>query len=546
MFKTLYRCMRYMGMRSYCFIASVLSFSLVDCLCLVLQSYGLRGIIDGILCRDEAQFLTSMLLLAIRMLLWLLWAPLSAYLCDWASKKSVANLRLQLAEHIIHLPLRTHETIPEGSLLSIFTTGIDSLQTLYDGGIFFVINSFTTGLAAFVLMIILDWRFAVIVLVLNWSSILLARHAAHQLSIEGEKLSSVLTRYNTQLHALMRNLKHIHLLGREDYITKRYTEHTKEERSVRQQIGHMNARLPSIQQLISGSVTILVLIASVLLIVHDLSDIGSITALVGLKSASDALFIRLGGHWANMQSNLQQIRRIEEVQKLERERDEEYQEKHLSDESISCTIQGNSLSFAYEHEHVVLHNIDFVVNPNTITAIIGPNGSGKTTLAKILAGLYPPDHGYLIHKGSTNTIVSLSCIRESVAYIPQRTELFAGSIYENILMGRPDATKDDVIAAAKEAQADDFIQTLPQGYDTNLRDWGQNLSGGQRQRIMIARALLKESPILICDEITSALDEKTAEEILCTLRSLTSSRTIILITHSDHVLRYADHLIVLT
>jgi ATP-binding cassette, subfamily B, bacterial len=201
--------------------------------------------------------------------------------------------------------------------------------------------------------------------------------------------------------------------------------------------------------------------------------------------------------------------------------------------------------YAYAPDRPVLHGIDLSIAPGETVALVGRTGAGKTTLASLLLRFYDPAAGTIRLDGHDLRDLRLDWLRRQVGLVLQDPILFSASIAENILYGRPGATRPEVESAARRAQIHDFIRELPQGYDTLLGERGVNLSGGQRQRIALARAFLKDAPILILDEPTSALDAHTEEALLSALKDLMRARTTLIIAHRFSTVRLADRVVVL-
>ena len=203
------------------------------------------------------------------------------------------------------------------------------------------------------------------------------------------------------------------------------------------------------------------------------------------------------------------------------------------------------VSFAYNKGETILHDVSFSAKPGQAIALVGPSGAGKSTVASLLPRFYDVTEGAIFVDGHDVRDVTLASLREQVGIVPQETNLFNDTVYNNILYGRLDATRDEVIAAAKAANADEFIQQLPKGYDTQLGDRGVNISGGQRQRISIARAILKNPRILILDEATSALDTESERIVQEALDRLMVGRTSFVIAHRLSTIQNAAKIIVL-
>lgn len=213
--------------------------------------------------------------------------------------------------------------------------------------------------------------------------------------------------------------------------------------------------------------------------------------------------------------------------------------------SVEGNVEFRHVSFAYNKGETILHDVSFSAKPGQAIALVGPSGAGKSTVASLLPRFYDVTEGAIFVDGHDVRDVTLASLREQVGIVPQETNLFNDTVYNNILYGRLDATRDEVIAAAKAANADEFIQQLPKGYDTQLGDRGVNISGGQRQRISIARAILKNPHILILDEATSALDTESERIVQEALDRLMVGRTSFVIAHRLSTIQNAAKIIVL-
>jgi len=217
-------------------------------------------------------------------------------------------------------------------------------------------------------------------------------------------------------------------------------------------------------------------------------------------------------------------------------------------EPLACprgVVRFKNVGFAYIDDRYVLKNINLTFPAGKMTALVGPSGSGKSTMINLMMRLYDPKEGVIAIDGQDIKNVTFQSLRDHLSYVGQDTFLFEGSVYDNIAMGRAGATEEEVIEAAISANAHEFISKLPQGYQTNVGDNGGNLSGGQKQRISIARAMLRNSKILILDEATSALDAQSEALIRDALDRLTKGRTTIVIAHRLSTIANADKIVVM-
>lgn len=214
-------------------------------------------------------------------------------------------------------------------------------------------------------------------------------------------------------------------------------------------------------------------------------------------------------------------------------------------ERVRGTISYEHVDFGYRNRNLLLKDFCLQINAGATVGIVGATGSGKSTLMKLLLRLYPLSEGRICIDGQSINDLNLNDLRRSIALVSQEVYLFQGSVAANIAYGNPQATRQQVIAAAQQAEADGFIQGLPNGYDTMVGERGQRLSGGQRQRIALARAILKDAPILVLDEATAAVDNETEAAIQRSLLQITANRTTLVIAHRLSTVRHADHIVVL-
>lgn len=216
-----------------------------------------------------------------------------------------------------------------------------------------------------------------------------------------------------------------------------------------------------------------------------------------------------------------------------------------SPEPVSSEVVFEGVDFGYDSGRPVLSGVGFVANPGTVTALVGPSGSGKTTITRLIARFWDVDAGAVRIGGIDVRQLTTEALMSRLSLVFQDVYLFEGTILDNIRVGRRDASDDDVIAAGRAARVDEMVERLPDGWDTEVGEAGMNLSGGERQRVSIARAILKDAPIVLLDEATAALDP--ANEVLVTdaLRALSADKTVIVIAHRLHTVRHADQILVL-
>lgn len=243
------------------------------------------------------------------------------------------------------------------------------------------------------------------------------------------------------------------------------------------------------------------------------------------------------------QSARTQLRRVFDV--LDTQPEVSSKPGAVAPRTVRGKIDFSHVEFEYEPGRPVLRDVDLTVEPGTVVAVVGRTGAGKSTLASLLLRFYDPARGSISLDGRDLRDLPLDWLRAQMSIVLQDPILFSASIAENIAYARSGATREQVIAAARRAQADEFIRQLPEGYDSMLGERGVNLSGGQRQRLSLARAILKDSPVLILDEPTSALDAHTEKSLMAAIEELAHGKTTFLIAHRLSTVRIADLIVVM-
>lgn len=271
--------------------------------------------------------------------------------------------------------------------------------------------------------------------------------------------------------------------------------------------------------------------------------IGELLVIIAYVNQLQEPLEMIGEVFQSMQSSLVSAERVLEILDVEPDIQDRPGAKTLS--HVSGAIRFQSVSFGYEPERLVLHDVDLDVKPGQIVAIVGPTGAGKTTMASLVNRFYDPLSGRVMLDGQDLRELTIRTLRDNIALVLQESLLFTGTIRDNIAYGRPEADQDEIIDCARAANAHDFITGLPNGYNTEVGERGVRLSGGERQRIAIARAFLKNAPVLILDEPTSSVDARTEAVILEALDRLMEGRTVFVIAHRLSTIRYADQIVVL-
>jgi subfamily B ATP-binding cassette protein MsbA len=330
---------------------------------------------------------------------------------------------------------------------------------------------------------------------------------------------------------------------REDYEIERFGRENYNNFRAQMKSSQLMATLtPLIEFLAAIGVTVIIWYGGREVINGNLTSGALIAFLIYVVNLSNPIK-RLSRVYGNVQKALAAAQRVFEV--LDTKPDIEDMPGATELPPISGEVAFNNVSFEYKPGEPALVDISLTARPGQMVAIVGPSGAGKTTIANLIPRFYDPTAGTITIDGTDIKTVTLASLRRQIGIVPQETMLFNGTVYENILYGDLNATREAVIAAAKAANADNFIMEMPLGYDTQIGERGAKLSGGQRQRIAIARAILKNPSVLILDEATSALDTESEALVQEALDKLMVGRTSFVIAHRLSTVQRADVILVM-
>lgn len=448
------------------------------------------------------------------------------------------DLRIDAYTHLQEMELAFFEERSTGELMSILSDDINQLERFLDGGANEILQVSTTVLligAVFIYLspVIAVWSAIPIPFIL-WGSIKFQSFLAPLYADVREKVSAL----NSQLSNNLSGIVTIKAFTREDFEIDRITKESDRYReSNRRAIKYSAAFVPLIRILVFvGFITILFF--GGLEVYGDRLSVGNYSVMVFLTQRLLWPLTRLGETLDHYQRAMASTVRVMNL--LDTPIAVVSGDKPILPEQIRGEVSITNVSFQYKEGIPVLKNLSLHIPAGQTIGIVGATGSGKSTLAKLLLRLYEVPSGEITIDGISIRDFNLRNLRRCIGWVSQDIFLFHGTVLENIAYGRLSASREEIIASAKIAEAHDFILQLPHGYDTIVGERGQKLSGGQKQRIAIARAILRNPPILILDEATSALDNETELAIQNSLRKITNNRTTIAIAHRLSTIRHAD------
>jgi subfamily B ATP-binding cassette protein MsbA len=453
------------------------------------------------------------------------------------------DLSLRVYDHLERLSFSYYDKHQTGQLLSTITDDVATVQDFVSSSVLSILMDVVTISGMLGVMFWLDWKFASFLLVLTPSlaySVMCFKHAVQRATRESRKRQSeVMATEATGLQSM----RTVQAFGAETIETERLGMATTAAVTAALRARRVKSLLPPVFAVIVAVCTAGALWRGSRLIAAGGMTIGALTVFVSylgrfFKPVQD--LAKMTNAVAQAEVAMERISAILAVESDVAERPDA-----RAPEGPPGTIAFEHVRFAYNADEPVLHDVTFSVAAGEFVAIVGPTGSGKSTVVSLIPRFYDPRSGRIRIDDADIREFTLRGLRRQFGFVLQETALFHGTIRENIGYGRDGASNEDIRVAALLADADEFISRLPHGYDTEVGERGITLSGGQRQRIGIARAFVRNAPILVLDEPTSALDPEAEEIVMGGLRRLMKGRTVVMITHRLHTIRDADRIIVI-
>lgn len=457
---------------------------------------------------------------------------------------AVRKLALSTFEHMHNLSLRFHLEKKTGGLTRILERGRAGIENISRMALMTLIPTIVEFILIIgVCAIEFDWRYIVTIVTMIVAYLYFTVKATDWRVNIRRAMNESDTEANTKAVDSLLNYETVKYFGAEEREAARYDKSMAlyEKASIK--------TFTSLAVLNSGQAVIFTIALTVCLVMAA-NDVIAGTKTVGHFAMVNLLMIQLfmplnfmGMVYREIKQGLTDIERMMEVLDRSPEIADRPGAKDLK--VNGGAIRFDHVSFAYDPERQILKDVSFEVPAGRMVAIVGPSGAGKSTISRILLRFYDVSGGAVTIDGQDLRDLTQKSLRAAMGVVPQDTVLFNDTIFYNIQYGRPDATREDVIAAAKMAQIDEFVSTLPDGYDTMVGERGLKLSGGEKQRVAIARTILKGPPILILDEATSALDSHTEKEIQDALDRVSRDRTTLVIAHRLSTIIHADMILVL-
>jgi subfamily B ATP-binding cassette protein MsbA len=523
-------------------LAAAIVASMLGSLLWLVVPLGIRELLDAVFDQGDAELLNWLTIgLSILIIIQAVVGFAGSYILDWVGERIVTDLRIQLYNHLHTLGLKFYSSQRLGEITSRLTNDVNSLRSAATGTLAEAITQTISLVGSVSLMVVLNWRLSLIIFATVPIISIATRYFGGKIRQLSRDVQDRLADTTAVAEETLGAIRVVKSFARESFETARYQDASEQL--------FMTARRRAILSNVFWSSVGLMFMFTMIIIFW----FGGKEVLAARLTAGDLVaFIfyafnisrSVGGMsriYTTFSSAIGASDRIFDL--IDNRPEIEDAPDAIDMPSIQGRIAFHGVRFSYDNQEI-LHDITFDAAPGTVTAIVGPSGAGKTTLLNLIPRFYDVNAGSITIDGIDVRSVKQISLRSKIAVVPQDVHLFGVSIMENIRYGRLDASDEDVIEAAKAAQAHRFVMDSTDGYHSLVGERGVKLSGGQRQRIAIARAMLKDPVILLLDEATSSLDSESEAAVQQALDTLMQSRTSFVIAHRLSTVRNADKIIV--
>jgi subfamily B ATP-binding cassette protein MsbA len=504
----------------------------------------IKSIVDTALVKQDTALLNqiTVALLAVFFVLSLA-SVIGNYMISVIGERIVLDLRRQLYAHLNSLSMRFFTERRVGELISRMSNDVTTMRRILTDDLIHLVRYSLTIVIGVGIMIVLNWRLTLFIL-LTTPLVIVIGGAISRYSRRGAtQVQDEIAGATIVAEEVFQNIREVKSFVREGYEVQRYNGALDRAFAVTLKLIRIRAVMgPVVDFMFSVNVALILWYGGHEVVAGRLTE-GDLVAFLIYVGVIGGEFAQLSWLYTQFQETLGATRRVFELLDTPPDLQDALDARTLP--PVEGRITFDDVSFAYDHEQPVLQHVNLDIAPGEIVALVGPSGAGKSTMFNLIPRFYDVTTGALCVDGIDVRAVTQASLRAQIGIVPQETLLFGGTIRENILYGRLDATEDELIEAAKAANAHAFITELLAGYETIVGERGIRLSGGQRQRVAIARAILKNPRILLLDEATSSLDNESEQLVQEALERLMQNRTTVIIAHRLSTVRVAHRIAVL-
>ena len=526
------------------YLIGILGFSLLTFLFQATIAYLFLNLFDTLADGSFEELIRRIFIYLVYLLIIVAILPLFSYLTQSASVNTSGNLRKHVFRKLTRLPMGYFQNNHSATTIFTITQDVAEAERAYSEHMIHLLSRIIMGIGTLIVMFMIDWRLALIPVIGAVFTIIVNRLYANKLREVSKEVQENLASVNTRFSNLLAGINVIRIFNIQNILLDKFKKSNNKALSASNKRVNNLSKIHALNDLIYTLGFAGIALFGAFLVLEGLSTIGVIVAIVQLQNGVSDLVRYIGNFIANLQTSLAAGDRVFMLL------DEVEEPVHFTGVTVSSdednAIAFDGVTFGYDENHTIINQMTLEIRQHQKVALVGPSGGGKSTLFKLLLQYYPPKDGTMTLQGNTDDTISIKTIRSQIAYVPQNAFLFNTTIKENISFGSANASDEEIINAAKLANAHEFITSLPDGYNTLVGEQGARLSGGQRQRIAIARAMIKDAPILLLDEATSALDNESELLIKNALDTLMKNKTSLVIAHRLSTIEDADTILVIS
>ena len=463
---------------------------------------------------------------------------LEKYLTTSVGQWVMHDLRRTLYHHIHRLSLAEHDQKRTGDLIGRVTSDIEAVQSFVTSALLGILTNILTLVGIIGVMLYLNWRFTLISLAIAPLLFVVVYFFTRRIKKASRDLRKKQSELVSLVEEVLSSVRVVKAFAREEYEERRFESQSLENVESALAARKIKSKLSPVVEIIVATGTCLMLGYGARLVLAGELTAGALVVFLLYLGKMYKPMRDLAKMTDTVSSAAVGFERVREV--LETEGGVRDLPKAKKAPRFQGKIEFDKVSFGYNADQLILKDVSFQIEPGQIAAFVGPTGSGKSTILSLVARFYDPVSGEVKIDGTNIRNYKMKSLRQQISFVLQETLLFHAPIWENIAYGRPEANRDEIMQAAKLANAHEFIEKMPEGYDTMIGERGVTLSGGQRQRIAIARAIVRNTPILVLDEPTSGLDAASEEAVFEALNKLMEGKTSIIIAHHLATVRRAN------
>lgn len=546
MLKTFFRFMKLMGDRLPIYLGAILLSTIGDASRKIANSYLIKNVVGAAQTGNADNILLLVLgnfaVFVFGLLLW----RFGIIRYNIEGRIGAGKVEKLVFSKAMRLPMSYYEKNHSSDFMSRLIFDTQKASDIYTSRLRRLLSAFISTIVYLIPMFYFSWELTLCLIGISLFDFGINTFFANPIKTAGKQLSDKNHKMLEKLTSILSGMELIKIFPVRSRLSKEYENANKEYFHIQKHTNRLSAGLECFNNMFDLIGALAFLGLGIWFVSLGRINLGELTALYTLYGAFRNVFFEIGQYLPQMINCIANAEKIFEFLDMEEEPEQwafedcKYNNNQTGKHPENIMLSVQNISFAYSKERKILDNFSMEVEKGSVVAVVGESGCGKSTLIKLLLGFYPIEKGNISVDGKQYHELTLKEIREKISYVPQEPYLYETTIAENISYGKYGASRDEIIAAAKAANAHDFIIKLPNGYDTILGERGNTLSGGEKQRIAIARAIIRNAPIIILDEATSALDNESESLVQEAIKALKGGRTILTIAHRPSSIAAAD------